>query len=266
MPQYGNITDPSRPILKEIDRIIKLGFDFIEISVEGPEGTPDYLLPVKNEIIGRIRSQGLFATGHIAWWAELASLYQGVRKAWLVETKKAIDTARVLQLQKVNVHSHVRGLYMQHQSARQQTIDQMIESLGNLLDYAEGQGVELMLENSASRRDIAKFEDFNRVVQALPNLGVHVDIAHAYLHGRLGHIDQYLRSFKNRLSHIHISDNFGKDDDHLPIGQGKINFERVVKTLKRIKYDGTITFEIFQKKKEGIPRSLTTFKRLWNRM
>jgi sugar phosphate isomerase/epimerase len=123
-----------------------------------------------------------------------------------------------------------------------------------------------MLENSASKRDISQFADFEEVVKSIPDLSIHVDIAHAYLHGGLAHIDQFLRGFRDRLAHVHVSDNHGKDDEHLPVGEGKINFERVVKTLKRIKYDGTITFEIFQRKKEGLPRSLVTFKRLWDRI
>lgn len=264
--KYGNLTDPSRPVLKEIDRIFKTGFDFAEISIEGPEGYPDRLLEQKEAIIDLIQSHGSFATAHMAWWAELASAYENVRQAWIVQVKQAIRAARVLRAQKFNVHSHVRGLYLQHKTACADTLERLTDSLKEIIEFAQDEGIVFMLENSASKRDVAKFDDFNQIIKVVPNIEVHVDIAHAYLHGGLTHIDQFLRGFKGQIQHLHISDNLGKDDDHLPLGYGKINFERVVKTLKRIKYDGTITFEIFQKKKEGLSHSLKTFKRLWEKV
>ncbi|MBI3190620.1 sugar phosphate isomerase/epimerase [archaeon] len=44
----------------------------------------------------------------------------------------------------------------------------------------------------------------------------------------------------------------GAYDEHLPIGKGKINFETVVKELKKIKYGGTMTFEVFTSMDDAI--------------
>ena len=50
MPSYGLLTNPSNEILAEINKIYQLGFDFVEIAIEGPEGNPKLIDKNKNEI------------------------------------------------------------------------------------------------------------------------------------------------------------------------------------------------------------------------
>ena len=77
-------------------------------------------------------------------------------------------------------------------------------------------------------------------------------------------IKDYIFTFKDNLEHIHMHDNHGEGDEHLPLGAGDINFERIVKWLKQINYDKTITFEVFTSK-EDAKSSMVKFKRLMNR-
>ena len=60
----------------------------------------------------------------------------------------------------------------------------------------------------------------------------------------------FINLFADRIDHIHISDNFGKEDNHLPIGTGTIDFPKIVKALKEIGYNKTITLEIFSRDKD----------------
>ena len=50
MPSYGLLTNPSNEILAEINRIYQLGFDFVEIAIEGPECNPKLIDKNKSEI------------------------------------------------------------------------------------------------------------------------------------------------------------------------------------------------------------------------
>ena len=43
MPSYGLLTNPSNEIQSEIARIYELGFDYVEIAIEGPEGNPQII-------------------------------------------------------------------------------------------------------------------------------------------------------------------------------------------------------------------------------
>lgn len=47
IPKFGNLTNPSIDILREIRTIKRMGFDFVEIGIEGPEGKPEKLLKKK---------------------------------------------------------------------------------------------------------------------------------------------------------------------------------------------------------------------------
>jgi len=52
-----------------------------------------------------------------------------------------------------------------------------------------------------------------------------------------------------------VSDHFGKEDQHLPIGAGIIDFSKVVKALKGIGYNDTITLEVFSRDRDYLKMS-----------
>jgi sugar phosphate isomerase/epimerase len=43
---------------------------------------------------------------------------------------------------------------------------------------------------------------------------------------------------------MHLHDNFGEFDNHLPLGDGNINFPRIFRALKKINYTGRIILEM----------------------
>ena len=46
------------------------------------------------------------------------------------------------------------------------------------------------------------------------------------------------------IKHVHMHDNFGDDDAHLPLGEGSIDLKRVVNNLESKKYDGIYILEV----------------------
>lgn len=56
-----------------------------------------------------------------------------------------------------------------------------------------------------------------------PRLGHCFDVGHWNLFGR-GPLEAWLRAISPRLLHLHLHDNAGTSDDHLPIGEGNIDF------------------------------------------
>ena len=49
--KYGMLTKPSRDIIKEIISAKRLGFDYVELGMEMPEGHPDTLRRKRKEIL-----------------------------------------------------------------------------------------------------------------------------------------------------------------------------------------------------------------------
>jgi hypothetical protein len=75
--------------------------------------------------------------------------------------------------------------------------------------------------------------------------------------------EDFINKFKGKIKHIHLHDNDGNDDLHIPMGTGMINWEELVSLLKKY-YDGTITLEIFSRDKDYVLLSKDKLRRLWD--
>ena len=119
-----------------------------------------------------------------------------------------------------------------------------------------------MLENVPSSNGIHKVDEFRYIIDNVPGLKVHLDIAHAFTSGGMQEILQYIRIFQDKIVHIHWHDNHGKFDEHLPIGEGLINHRSVIEELKGINYNKTITLEVFTTKRDA-KYSAEKLNKLW---
>ena len=63
-----------------------------------------------------------------------------------------------------------------------------------------------------------------RRLSGVPNFGLCFDYAHACVYGN--DIDNWAKSVAPYTKHLHINDNDLKDDLHLAVGSGKIDWER----------------------------------------
>jgi sugar phosphate isomerase/epimerase len=116
-------------------------------------------------------------------------------------------------------------------------------SLLELSKEARNMGVGIAVENM-----LGGYELFNspkngrKILEDVKseNIGLCFDIGHANL---LGDIDSFLEVFSNEIIHIHIHDNDGKEDSHLPVGEGSIKWKNFLDWLEKAKYKGWIVFE-----------------------
>ena len=99
----------------------------------------------------------------------------------------------------------------------------------------------------------------------VPELKFHLDVAHLFVSSGNGieTMKDLLEKVGNKLVHLHVHDNDGKDDQHLPIGAGRIDWEKVVKILKDAGYNDTITIELHSPEKDYFIVSRDKFKKLW---
>jgi sugar phosphate isomerase/epimerase len=114
-----------------------------------------------------------------------------------------------------------------------------------IIRYAEEQGVLLALENGTT--EILKWvRDQLKEKTDTKNFGICVDTGHANLHHERDHtyLLHMLEEFRNELVQVHISDNFGKKDDHALPGKGTIDWQGVRSTLVKIDFEGPFIFEL----------------------
>lgn len=83
--------------------------------------------------------------------------------------------------------------------------------------------------------------DFVREVDR-DNLFIVFDIGHC--HHTQGDIPADVRACGSLLRHLHLHDNFGDGDSHLPIGEGNIDYRSFVAALREVGYTGLYMMEL----------------------
>ena len=77
------------------------------------------------------------------------------------------------------------------------------------------------------------------------------DIGHANtLNQAIGFLDKW----GHRIVHIHAHDNQGRFDEHKAIGDGTVNWKRIVSKLSRLGYGGLVIIESIEKINESITK------------
>lgn len=78
------------------------------------------------------------------------------------------------------------------------------------------------------------------------NVGLCLDVGHAFLSRDLGPepIRAYVERFWRQIIHLHVHDNRGERDDHLSVGEGRIDWRGLIEALREIDFAGTIALEV----------------------
>jgi len=268
LPKFGLLTDPLEFVPDEITRFHKLGFDYAEIGIEEPNATPRILMRQRDEILRLLSANAMPALGHTAYWVGFGSSHEKARLGWIEEAKDMILVASELKIRLLNFHFYGRlGRVCATEESRIVFLRNFTDAMKELTEFAATKKVDLMLENAppGNESPLESIEYFSQVMQAVPTLKFHLDIAHAFIENRMKGVRDYIDAFGDRLAHVHIHDNHGKWDEHLPLGKGKIDFRKVIRLLKEINYDRTITFEVFTSRTDAV-HSREFFKKQWNKV
>jgi sugar phosphate isomerase/epimerase len=268
LPKFGLLTSPVESVPEEIMRFHGLGFDYAEIGIEEPNATPHILMRQKDEILRLLSLNGMFAVGHTAYWVGFGSSHEKVRMGWVEEAKDMIDVASELKIGLLNFHFYGRhGMVGATEQSKNTFLRNFADAMKELTEFAVTRKVSLMLENAPpeKRSPLESLDCFSYVMKSVPALSFHLDVGHAFIENRMKGVRSYIAAFAERLAHVHIHDNHGKQDEHLPLGKGKIDTREVIRLLKDINYDRTITFEVFSSRADAV-RSMRYFSKQWNKV
>ena len=97
-------------------------------------------------------------------------------------------------------------------------------------------------------------------------LRFHLDSGHAKLERSHDRWYEYLDRLGLKLRHVHLSENDGTEDQHLPLGavpRSTPNWPRHIRKLKATGFDETITLEVFAPQNEYLLLSRDLLKRWW---
>lgn len=250
--RLGAMNNPKLDPVAEVRRIAAAGFDFVDLTLEPPRAAAaDVDVAALHQVV---RDSGLEVVGHTAWFLPIASPFASVWQAALREIERALDVFARLGATRMNVHPDARA----PMQSEEWIIARNAEALSVFAAKARPYGITVMVENTPGLFSVP------RVLQALlaaaPDVAFHLDVAHAHISGSL---QALLEGLASRLVHVHVSDNGGRTDDHLPLGAGTVDWARAIGLLKQAGYDDTVTLEIFSTDLQYLYLSRDKFLRWW---
>ncbi|MCK4536776.1 MAG: sugar phosphate isomerase/epimerase [Desulfuromonadales bacterium] len=120
-----------------------------------------------------------------------------------------------------------------------------------LLEHTANSGCRLAIENiyETSPGTLTSLVDSIHS----PRFGHCFDIGHWHLFGQVP-MGDWLTSILPRLFHLHLHDNCGSADEHLPVGDGEIDFKLLFSTISSLPTLPSVTLEAHRP--EDLVRSL----------
>lgn len=249
----GMMNDPRKDVLQEARWAVDQGFEFLDLTIEGPEAALGQFDP---QALRKVLAQaGMGVVGHTAWYLPFASPVERVRRAAVEEVAATLPVFAEIGAKLVNVHI-ARGV---NTFGPESMLRLNGASFAELAELAQGYGIRIMVEHPPESG--VGVDQIETILQADARLGFHLDIGHAHVGG--DRLEGLLKAFGDRLCHVHASDNRGFADDHMPLGSGRIDWLRAVRLLKAQGYQGTITLEVFTEDRDYLLQSAEKLRQWW---
>ena len=169
---------------------------------------------------------------------------------YIAFVQESIETAKILSCENLVIHSNAlgeRGMVINHYPdvAHTNKIAAMLDVLETLALEAERSNVSLVLEALNTMVDhagnfLASTRQAAELIKSVNSS--HLKILYDVYHMQImeGNIINTLKAYIDVTGYIHVADVPGR---HEP-GTGEINFSNVMETLKKLKYDGIVGFEL----------------------
>jgi sugar phosphate isomerase/epimerase len=243
--KIGSMNNPALPVVNEVKLFGEMNLDFIELTVEYPKATPSQIAKHKNEIVNLTSSYSMTIITHTPWFFHLAHPYESVSKAFIKESVKVLELTHILNASKLTVHVEptegVPSLY--YRDLRWRMMRKFREGIAELVKNSRKYGVTVCIENLDDKSMTLK--EFKELFEDIDELWFTLDAGHAYINrNNMEYIDQIIKILKHKIKHIHVHDNMGREDLHLPIGAGRIDWGKFFNSISKIGYNDTLTLEI----------------------
>lgn len=224
----------AEPIDVTIRRLAKFGYESIEIS-----GEPEQF---DTKEVGKLLDEhGVRCWGSVTLMLgerNLPSKDEAQREQSVQYVKDCITMVKELDGEIMTIVPATVGK-IEPDATPEEEWEWAVEGLKEIYDHGQQEGVKLAIE------PLNRFETYfiNRGEQALelakavgPDCGVILDTFHM----NIEEVDLYqtIRDAGDRLADFHVADN-----NRMPCGHGKLDWAKIVSTLREVGYDGALTTE-----------------------
>ncbi len=173
---------------------------------------------------------------------DITSPEPSARDFALKELMQAAEAAALLRARYFVIHPGPESSSLAEHE-RFWRMENSVRLLNTTYTHCRRLGIGLVLENMLPHLFAGRTRDLLWILGALDTTeaGICLDTGHAYL-------GEDLRSVVHKLAGhlwmVHASDNNGQRDDHLPPGEGKINWAALLEQLWELHFSGAIMIEI----------------------
>ena len=232
-----------------------------ELGLDGIEMYKWYLTSWDEDYIARlshaVNDAGLEISMFTSY-ADFSNPDPAARAEQVSNVRQSVDAATAFgtNIVRLTAGSWIEGI------SRDEILSNIANGLKECLDYAEGLGVFLALEDHPEVG--TKIADFMRILELVDDdrLKVNLDTSNPMVSGDSS--VELTELVKDRVVHVHASDR-DRDLEHTAQGEGLVDFPSIFKSLKKAGFDGWISLESGSKKgSEGIRQDMEYVKRVWD--
>jgi sugar phosphate isomerase/epimerase len=175
---------------------------------------------------------------------DIASSDDGQRSASIAEIFKAAEAAALLRVHYFVLHPGPENPAVIPPEEQLPRMQHLIASLNQIARHCKELGIMCVLENKLPHLLFGNASDILWILDGIntAEVGFCLDTGHAFL---AGHIPDLVRKVvSGYLRMIHAHDNNGTNDDHLPPGEGRIDWEKFLRDLIEIRFHGAFILEM----------------------
>ncbi len=233
-------------LVRALNTAHKIGYSAFELWAEPMVIDP---LSIKPDVIENLRvlanNLNLKLSVHAAHWdMNIASFNPRARRLAIQYAKGAILIATLLNAKTVIIHP---GIASSARASENQVKKLTLNGLSEIISYALDKGINVAIENleyNPKKYSFSRPSEMNELLSELNsltggNIGIALDISHA---STVMNPMEYIDQLEVKITHIHLSD-ANKREVHLPIGEGSLNFESIIKKLLNMNYENLIIIE-----------------------
>lgn len=227
-----------------IEEVLQIPPGFLSFTLDCPYPLPEISASVVSKLRTVQQQRGIAYLVHMpAMIIALGDLDNTVRQTSIEQARHAIALAKQISATLITIHptpcrDSERDSLVQRERLQR---DALIEICAD----AEAQGVVVAIENMPSRNVYApaycSFDGLFVLLEEIGTLGFTLDVGHANVAGVS--LRTVVPRLGQRLRHIHIHDNDGSTDQHLPVGCGTVDWHGLIQSLLLSGYAGLLEME-----------------------
>ncbi|NVN90591.1 MAG: sugar phosphate isomerase/epimerase [Desulfuromonadales bacterium] len=202
-----------------------------------------------------LRDAGLATTIHAAFMdLNPGALDATIRDATRKRFEQVFQAAEILKPRIIVVHPGLDEV--RHGNERKPWLENSIRFWRDFLPRATDIGCTIAVEN-IFEKEPSSLRDLLEAIDD-PALRHCFDVGHWNMFASTG-LEEWFTEMGSHMAEIHLHDNHGQTDEHLPLGEGQINFDLLFNLVRRFAPEAVWTIEAHSN--ERLERALENIKK-----